>query len=105
LRKTTLKLEFVTMLVLDEADRMLDMGFQDTIDKIIEKIPSSRQTLLFSATYPDEIADIACRALKNPTILEAPAVHVPTIICAPCSNEPICGPKGAPPQSVSTLIL
>ena len=75
LRKATLKLEFVTILILDEADRMLDMGFQDTIDKIIEKIPSSRQTLLFSATYPDEIADIACRALKNPTILEAPAVH------------------------------
>jgi ATP-independent RNA helicase DbpA len=52
LRKATLKLEFVTMLVLDEADRMLDMGFQDTIDRIIEKIPSRRQTLLFSATYP-----------------------------------------------------
>ena len=62
LRKDTLKLEFVTTLVLDEADRMLDMGFQETIDKIIEKVPSNRQTLLFSATYPDEIADISHRA-------------------------------------------
>lgn len=75
LRKKTFKFKFVTTLVLDEADRMLDMGFQDTLDRIIEKIPNNRQTLLFSATYPDEIADIACRVLRNPTILKVPTVH------------------------------
>jgi ATP-independent RNA helicase DbpA len=71
LRKGTLKLGNVKILVLDEADRMLDMGFQDTIDKIVEKVPSSRQTLLFSATYPDEIKSIAQRVMHEPDIINA----------------------------------
>ena len=75
LRKGTLKLSQVKTLVLDEADRMLDMGFQDTIDQIIEQVPTQRQTLLFSATYPDEIADIAKRVMKNPTMVEAPSIE------------------------------
>lgn len=75
LRKGTLKLNNVKILVLDEADRMLDMGFQDTIDLIVEKVPKNRQTLLFSATYPNEIASIANRVMKNPTIVEAPSVE------------------------------
>ncbi|SHA02625.1 ATP-dependent 23S rRNA helicase DbpA [Bathymodiolus thermophilus thioautotrophic gill symbiont] len=74
LRKGTLKLDNINTLVLDEADRMLDMGFQDTIDQIIEKIPSHRQTLLFSATYPDEIASITDRVMQNPTVVEASSV-------------------------------
>jgi ATP-independent RNA helicase DbpA len=60
------------MLVLDEADRMLDMGFQEVIDTIVAKIPQSRQTLLFSATYPPEIAEIADRLMKNPVVVNAP---------------------------------
>ncbi len=75
LRKRTLKLDYVDSLVLDEADRMLDMGFQDAIDAIIEKIPSNRQTLLFSATYPSEIAEIAQRVMKNPVVVSAPSTH------------------------------
>ena len=75
LRKKTLKLDHVEMLVLDEADRMLDMGFQDAIDDIVEKIPSNRQTLLFSATYPQEIEDIAMRVMNNPAVVNAPSTH------------------------------
>jgi ATP-independent RNA helicase DbpA len=71
LRKKTLKLDHVEMLVLDEADRMLDMGFQDTIDDIVEKIPDNRQTLLFSATYPQEIEDIAMRVMNKPIVVNA----------------------------------
>jgi ATP-independent RNA helicase DbpA len=52
LRKATLKLEDVKTLVLDEADRMLEMGFQKELDAIVEAVPTERQTLMFSATFP-----------------------------------------------------
>ena len=61
-----LKLGQVEFLVLDEADRMLDMGFINDIRKIVSKLPAKRQTLFFSATMPKDIADLADRMLQNP---------------------------------------
>ncbi|MBP7710431.1 MAG: DEAD/DEAH box helicase [Rickettsiales bacterium] len=58
------------ILVLDEADRMLDMGFINDVKKIIAKVPENRQTLFFSATMPDTIADLANSILKNPVTVE-----------------------------------
>lgn len=64
------KLNRVEIFVLDEADRMLDMGFIHDIRKVIAKLPEKKQTLLFSATMPSEIAGLAHKLLKNPTKVE-----------------------------------
>lgn len=75
LRKGTLDLTGLNTLVLDEADRMLDMGFQDTLDIIIEQVPKARQTLLFSATYPDQIKSIAKRIMTEPVMAQVASTH------------------------------
>ncbi|MCM0606185.1 MAG: DEAD/DEAH box helicase [Xanthomonadaceae bacterium] len=59
-------LEYVEVLVLDEADRMLEMGFSVQVNKILEQTTSSRQTLLFSATVPPEVDRLARKIMKNP---------------------------------------
>lgn len=70
LRRKSLKLETADMLVLDETDRMLDMGFGVQLDAIIEYMPHERQTLMFSATVPAEIERLSKKYLKNPERIE-----------------------------------
>jgi ATP-dependent RNA helicase DeaD len=66
IRRKTLKLDAVRILVLDEADEMLDMGFAEDIETILEETPDTRQTTLFAATMPARILKIAERHLKKP---------------------------------------
>ena len=66
MRRRTLKMETVQMMILDEADEMLDMGFREDIETILVKIPEDHQTLLFSATLSPEILDITRRFQRDP---------------------------------------
>ncbi|CCN85285.1 ATP-independent RNA helicase dbpA [Vibrio nigripulchritudo SFn27] len=75
LDKGRISLEHLNTLVLDEADRMLDMGFQDALDAIIEQAPTDRQTLLFSATFPDSIEAISKRILRKPQRITVESTH------------------------------
>ena len=80
LRKGTLHLDDLEMLVLDEADRMLEMGFQTSIDAIIDQAPKQRQTLLFSATFPDQISSISRRILIDPVTIKVESKHDDSVI-------------------------
>lgn len=65
LNRGTLSLKNTKFLILDETDRMLDMGFSEDLEKIVKNIPADRQTLMFSATYPPSIVKMASRYLNN----------------------------------------
>ncbi|HDM8068561.1 ATP-dependent RNA helicase DbpA [Vibrio harveyi] len=75
LEKGRINLEELNTLVLDEADRMLEMGFQDALDAIIDAAPKQRQTLLFSATFPEKIEQIAQRIMQSPEMIKVESTH------------------------------
>ncbi len=75
LERGTLQLDALNTLVLDEADRMLDMGFFDDIVKVAKQCPKERQTLLFSATYPEGIQSLAARFMREPLTVAVQAQH------------------------------
>jgi ATP-dependent RNA helicase RhlE len=70
LQRGTLRLNQIEILVLDEADRMLDMGFMPDVRRIVERCPRNRQTMLFSATIPPEIEQLVKWALRKPETVE-----------------------------------
>ncbi|MGE7138887.1 ATP-dependent RNA helicase DbpA [Luteibacter sp. NPDC031894] len=65
----------IKMLVLDEADRMLDMGFEEAMDDIVKRIAKHHQTLLFSATYPDAIRAVSARVQQDPVSISVEEAH------------------------------
>jgi ATP-dependent RNA helicase DeaD len=71
IQRRTIDLNNVKILVLDEADRMLDMGFRDDVEKIVRKCPTNRQTMLFSATISDEISRLARKYMVSPIEVSA----------------------------------
>ncbi len=75
LDRGTLQLDALNTLVLDEADRMLDMGFFDDIATVAKQCPPARQTLLFSATYPEGIAKLAGQFMREPVTVKVEAQH------------------------------
>jgi superfamily II DNA/RNA helicase len=70
-KQKQLRLDRIRALVLDEADRMLDLGFLDDVEKILAMLPDKRQTMLFSATMPDPIVTLARRFLRQPVTIHA----------------------------------
>ena len=70
MRRHTLKFGNLRMIILDEADEMLNMGFREDIDTILEEVPENRQTLLFSATMPKEIMDLTRLYQKDPVLIK-----------------------------------
>nr|WP_252724194.1 ATP-dependent RNA helicase DbpA [Vibrio hepatarius] len=80
LSKGRINLQEINTLVLDEADRMLEMGFEDAIDAIVEQAPKARQTLLFSATFPVNIETLAAKVMQGPQMVKVESTHQITTI-------------------------
>ena len=80
LTKGRINLDHLNTLVLDEADRMLEMGFQSALDLIFSKCPANRQTLLFSATFPEQIKPLTQDIMKNPVTVKVASTHTNLVI-------------------------
>ncbi|CAM3229052.1 ATP-dependent RNA helicase DbpA [Vibrio neptunius] len=80
LSKGRINLAEMNTLVLDEADRMLEMGFEEAIDAIIDEAPQERQTLLFSATFPKNIESLASKVMRDPQMIKVESTHQTTTI-------------------------
>jgi superfamily II DNA/RNA helicase len=77
LKRKTLNLSNTSFLVLDEVDRMLDMGFTPQINQVLETVPRKHQTLLFSATLPGNILRLAEKYLNNPERISVGSTSMP----------------------------
>ncbi len=76
MRRHTIRLQEIKIVILDEADEMLNMGFVEDIETILQEIPEERQTLLFSATMPRQIQNLAQRFMKNPEIIRTKSKEI-----------------------------
>ncbi|MGC5325979.1 DEAD/DEAH box helicase [Brevibacillus sp. SYSU BS000544] len=81
MRRKTIRMHAISMVVLDEADEMLNMGFIDDIKTILEQVPDERQTLLFSATMPKQIQELAVKFMDEPKVIavKAKELTIPNI--------------------------
>jgi ATP-dependent RNA helicase DeaD len=78
IERGTLSLERIAYLVIDEADEMLNMGFIEQVQSIIQALPSDRVTMLFSATYPEDVAKLSRKYMDNPVVIEIKASGITT---------------------------
>ncbi|MBE6894433.1 MAG: DEAD/DEAH box helicase [Ruminococcaceae bacterium] len=101
INRKTLKLQNLKMIVLDEADEMLNMGFRDDIETILKATPDDRQTVLFSATMPKEIMDIVNNYQKNPQLVEVAAKQMTVETIKQFSVE--C-PKGTKADALAKIV-
>jgi len=77
INRQTIDLSHVQQLVLDEADKLLEMGFEEELDQVIASLPGKRQTVLFSATMPDDVKELISNSLKHPQFIKATAHALP----------------------------
>lgn len=80
LKRRSLQLNECAFLVIDEMDRMLDMGFSEQLDEIVQFLPKSRQTMMFSATMPSDIIRLSQKYLENPKRISVGSTHQPALL-------------------------